>query len=169
LLEDLSFLKDRPYDLDFTPIAHVPFQQSDLVTLDPESLLEGSAHLGSLDMSAISKAETPRVFSGAITPSRKAEVCALCGWFSSELSEGVTLGTGPNDMPTHWDQILFPLPEPFAVDPSRKLTITLSPLTEQVGREQSWCWSISDGVKTITVNEQQQQQRALIDGKAGKL
>ncbi len=39
LLDDLSFLRDQPYDLDFSPIAHVPFQQTDLVTLDPESLL----------------------------------------------------------------------------------------------------------------------------------
>jgi hypothetical protein len=60
-------------------------------------------------------------------------------------------------MPTHWDQILFPLPEPFAVDPSRELSITISPLTEQVGEEQSWAWSITDGAKTISVNEQQLQ------------
>ena len=168
LLEDLSFLRDKPYDLDFSAIAHVPFQQTDLVTLDPESLLEGSAHLGSLKMNTVSKADTPRVFSGTLTPDIKAEIHALCGWFSADLSEGVTLGTGPNDMPTHWDQILFPLPEPFTVDPSREITITLSPLTEQVGKEQYWAWSISDGEKTITVNEQFQQQ-VLADLPQGKL
>jgi SAM-dependent methyltransferase len=168
LLEDLSFLRDEPYELDFSPIAHVPFQQTDLVTLDPESLLEGSAHLGSLNMNTISKADTPRVFSSTFTPSSKADIVALCGWFSAELSEGVKLGTGPYDMPTHWDQILFPLPEPFAVDPGRELTITLSPLTEQVGKEQCWCWSITDGEKTISVNEQK-QQRELVDVPQGKL
>ena len=169
LLEDLSFLRDQPYDIDFSPIAHVPFQQTELVTLDPESLLENTAHLGSLSMRTISKAETPRVFTGTIKPDRNAEILALCGWFSSELSQGVTLGTGPNDMPTHWDQILFPLPDPFTVDPSRELTITISPLTEQVGKEQYWSWSISDGERTTRVNEQQQQQRALVDVPQGKL
>ena len=154
LLDDLSFLRDRPYDLDFSAIADAPFQQTDLVTLDPESLLQDTAHLGSLDMHTITKADTPRVFSGVITPSEKTDIYALCAWFSSQLSQGVFFGTGPNDMPTHWDQILFPLPAPFAVDPARELTITISPLTEQVGKEQCWSWSITDGENTISVNEQ---------------
>ena len=169
LLEDLSFLRDKPYDLDFSPIAHVPFQQTDLVTLDAESLLEGCAHLGSLAMNTINKADSPRIFSGTLTPNTRSEVYAICGWFSAELSEGIILGTGPNDMPTHWDQILFPLPETFIADPSREVTITLSPLTEQVGKEQYWSWSISDGEKTISVNEQQLQQQAIVDLPQGKL
>lgn len=169
LLDDLSFLRSQPYDIDFSPIAHTPFQQTDLVTLDPESILENTVHLGSLDMHTISKAETPRVFTGTIKPDRKSEIFALCAWFSSELSQGVIFGTGPNDIPTHWDQILFPLPEPFTVDPSRQLTITISPLTEQVGKEQCWSWSISDGEKTTSVNEQLQQQRALVAVPQGKL
>jgi protein arginine N-methyltransferase 1 len=169
LLDDLSFLRDQPYDIDFSPIAHAPFQQTDLVTLDPESILTNTAHMGSLNMHTISKADTPRVFTGTITPNKKTEIFALCGWFSSQLSSGVTFGTGPNDTPTHWDQILFPLPDPFTVDPSRELTITISPLTEQVGTEQCWSWSITDGEKTISVNEQQQTQRALFDLPLGKL
>jgi SAM-dependent methyltransferase len=168
LFEDLAFLGERPYDIDFSPISHVPFQQTDLVTLDPESILKNTAHLGSLDMHSISKSDTPRVFSGTIRPDKKTRIFALCGWFSSKLSPGVTLGTGPNDMPTHWDQVLFPLPEPFTVDPSVELTITISPLTEQVGKEQRWYWSITDGEKTVSVSEQQQQQ-ALADLPGGKL
>ncbi len=169
LLDDLSFLQGNPYNIDFSPIADAPFQQTDLVTLDPDSLLKNTVHLGSLDMHNITRAETPRVFSGTLKADRKADIYALCGWFSTELSSGVAFGTGPYDMPTHWDQILFPLPEPFTVDPSRDLTITISPLTEQVGKEQCWCWSISDGEKTISVNEQQQQQRVALDLPPGKL
>jgi len=167
LLDDLSFLRDQPYGIDFSPISRAPFQQTDLVTLDPESILNNTAHLGSLNMRTIGKAETPRVFTGTIRPEKKAEVFALCGWFSCELSRGVAFGTGPNDMPTHWDQILFPLPEPLVVDPSRELTITLSPLTEQTGKEQCWSWSITDGEKTISVNEQ--QLRAPLEVPRGKL
>ena len=165
LLDDLSFLGQRPYDIDFSPISHVPFQQTDLVALSPESILKNTADLGSLNMHSICKSDAPRVFSGTITPDKKTKIFALCGWFSSNLSPGVTLGTGPNDMPTHWDQVLFPLPEPFTVDPSLELTITISPLTEQVGKEQYWYWSITDGEKTITVNEQQPEQADLPTGK----
>ena len=155
VLHDLSFLKDGPYEIDFSPIDQVPFQQTELVALEADSILKPTAHLGSLDMKTVGKTDTPRIFSGALSVDQEAEVHALCGWFSSELSDGVTLGTGPNDLPTHWDQILFPLPEPFSVEPGRELTLTISPLTEQVGREQFWAWSITDGLKTISVNEQQ--------------
>jgi SAM-dependent methyltransferase len=168
ILDDLSFLGERPYDIDFSPISHVPFQQTDLVALSPESVLKATAHLGSLDMCRVSKSETPRVFNGTVTPDRKTRIFALCGWFSANLSPEVTIGTGPNDMPTHWDQVLFPLPEPFPVDPSLELTITISPLTEKVGREQFWHWSITDGEKTVSVNELEQHQ-ALADLPTGKL
>jgi protein arginine N-methyltransferase 1 len=169
ILDDLSFLQSEPYGLDFSPIAHVPLQQSELVALEPDSLLESVGNLGKLDMHTISKTNTPRVFTTRFHPSEKAQIYALCGWFSTQLSEGVEFGTGPNDIPTHWDQILFPLPEAFTVDPSRELTITLSPQTEQVGKEQFWCWSISDAKKSVTVNEQQLQQQAIFEVPQGKL
>ena len=169
VLEDLCFLRERPYGLDFSPIAQVPFQQSDLVALEPESMLESIANMGTLDMHTITKTSTPRVFTATLIPSEKTEIFALCGWFSAQLSAGVQFSTGPNDIPTHWDQILFPLPEPFTVDPSRELTITLSAQTEQVGKEQFWCWSISDGEKSLTVNEQQLQKQALVELPQGKL
>jgi len=169
LFEDLSFLQDQPYDFSFSPIAHAPFQQTDLVTLDPESILKNTANLGSLNMLTISKADAPRVFTGTIKPDRKSEIYALCGWFSSRLCQHVTFGTGPNDIPTHWDQVLFPLPEPFTVDPSRELTLCISPLTELTGKEQCWSWSITDGDKTLSVNEQQLQLRTLTDVPQGKL
>lgn len=169
VFEDLSFLRDRPYNLNFSPIAEVPFKQSDLLVLDPDSLLQSTAVLGRLDMHTITKAHAPRVFTAKLIPSEKAEIYALCGWFSAQLSAGVEFGTGPDDGPTHWDQILFPLPEPFLVDPSRELTITLSPQTEQVGKEQFWCWSISDGETTLAVDEQQLQQQAIVDVPQGKL
>ena len=66
--EDLSFLQDQPYAIDFSPIARAPFQQTDLVTLDTESILKNTAHLGSLNMHSIGKADTPRIFTGTIKP-----------------------------------------------------------------------------------------------------
>jgi hypothetical protein len=169
VLEDLCFLRERPYGLDFSPISQVPFQQSDLVALEPESLLDSVALLATLDMHTITKSSTPRVFTTTLIPSEKTTIFALCGWFSAQLSPGVQFGTGPNDVPTHWDQILFPLPEPFHVSPTRELTITLSPQTEQVGKEQFWSWSISDGNNSVTVNEQHLQQQALVNVPQGKL
>ena len=150
------------------PSVNVQIQAAGSSTAPP-ALTENTANLGSLNMLTISKADTPRVFTGTIKPDRKSEIYALCGWFSSSLCQGVTFGTGPNDIPTHWDQVLFPLPEPFTVDPSRELTLCISPLTELTGKEQYWSWSITDGDKTLSVNEQQLQLRSLTDVPQGKL
>jgi hypothetical protein len=169
VLEDLSFLRAKPYDFDFSPISDAPFQQTDLVTLGPESLLKDTADLGSLDMHTVARSGSPRVFTGAMKANRKCEVYAICGWFSSKLCEGVSFGTGPADIPTHWDQVLFPLPEPFAVDPSRKLTICISPQTERTGKEQCWYWSITDGESTLEVSEEHEKLRTLVDLPKGKL
>jgi len=169
VLEDLAFLGSHPYGLDFAPIAKVPFQQSDLVMLEPDCLLDSVADFDAIDMLSIAKAQSPRVFETTLIPSEKAQVYALCAWFSTELSAGVGFGTGPFDTPTHWDQILLPLPEAINVDPSRELRITLSPLTEQVGKEQFWRWSISDGIKFIEVDEQKLQEQATLDVPQGRL
>lgn len=169
LQEDLCFLQERPYDVDFSPIAHIPLQQTDLVALYPEQLLKSTGDLGSMDMHVIGKAHEPRVFSCVVKPNKKATIYALCAWFIAKLSDDVSLCTGPNDSPTHWDQILFPLTESFSVDPSRELTVTISPLTEQVGKEQCWSWSISDDKKTICINEKEQRLQSQIDVPQGKL
>ena len=169
ILEDLQFLHEKPYGLDFSPIAHVPLQQSDLVALDDYSILQSVAHMGTLDMASVAITHEPRVFMATLIPSEKTTIFALCGWFSALLSQGIEFGTGPSDTPTHWDQILFPLPEPFEVDPSQELTITLSPLTEKVGKEQFWSWSISNGIKTLSVNEQSLQLQANVAVKQGLL
>jgi SAM-dependent methyltransferase len=169
LLEDLSFLQQKPYGFDFAPVADAPFAQTDLVTLDPDSLLQNTAELGSLNMRTIARANAPRVFTGTLWPERKCDVYALCGWFSTKLSPGVAFGTGPGDLPTHWDQVLFPLPKPFSVDPARELTLSISPLTEQTGKEQFWAWSISDGEQTQHVDERQQAQLTQVEMRRGKL
>lgn len=91
--------------------------------------------------------------------SDKAEIYALYGWFSAQLSNGIEFGTDPHYIPTQCNQILFPLPKPLMFDPSRKLTITRSPLTEQVGKEQLWYWSVQDGENTLGVNEQELQSQ----------
>jgi SAM-dependent methyltransferase len=169
IMDDLCFLQDKPYGIDFSPIAGAVLQQSDLVALEPESILESVADMGTLDMHSITKADAPRVFFAKLIPSEEATIYALCAWFSTELSEGVAFGTGPNDRPTHWDQLLLPLPTPFKVSPARELSLCLSPQTEKLGEEQTWLWSISDGVNTIEVDEKALQQSAPVMNKSGRL
>lgn len=146
--EDLSFFRHRPYDIDFTDIAEVPLHQIELENLMPDQILASRVLLGTLDMSTL---EAPPVeLVGRVVPRRKATVYALCGWFEAQLTPSVVLGTGPDDPPTHWNQILFPLSEPFKVSPSREVTVRITPPSLDTGcSELGWSWSIEDGSQRI--------------------
>lgn len=149
--EDLSFFRQRPYDIDFTDIAEVPLRQTELEDLMPNQILDSIVPLGTLDLHTL---EAPPVeLVGRVAPSREATVYALCGWFEAHLTPTVVLGTGPADPPTHWNQILFPLTEPFAVSPSREVTVRISPPKETGSGDLGWSWSIEDDAKRIRISD----------------
>ena len=110
IYEDFSFLHERPYDIDFAPIADVPLRQADLSVLAPDQILESVVDLDTLDLHAL--AAPPTTLSGSVIPNKKAKIYALCGWFSTHLGSDVRFSTGPNDPPTHWDQMIFPTQPP---------------------------------------------------------
>ncbi len=151
IYEDLSFLRTRPYDVGFFPVADVPLCQTDLNTLLPNQILKSTVNLGTLDLTTITS--PPKVLTGVVKPNKKAKVYGLCGWFSTDLIDGVRFGTGPGDLPTHWDQIIFPLTEPFKVSPAREVTVKIAPLVSEGDAEQRWEWSISDAKKCLKNND----------------
>jgi SAM-dependent methyltransferase len=53
-------------------------------------------------------------------------VHALAGWFTLHLTDDVDLPTGPNDPPTHWQQVLLPL-SAVTTDGALDLRLTLAP------------------------------------------
>jgi SAM-dependent methyltransferase len=162
--EDLSYFRQRPYDIDFTDIAEVPLRQSELENLLPDQILASIIPLGTLDLLTL---EAPPVeLVGRVVPSREATVYALCGWFEAHLTPTVVLGTGPDDPPTHWNQILFPLTEPFAVSPSREVTVRISPPQETGTGDLGWSWSIADDAQAIQITDMDYPTR--LDTKLGR-
>lgn len=149
--EDLSYFRQRPYDIDFTDIAEVPMRQIELENLLPNQVLASSVGLGTFDMHSLEAPPSDLV--GRVVPSQEATVYALCGWFEAHLTPKVVLGTGPADPPTHWNQILFPLTEPFAVSPSREVTVRISPPRETDVGDLGWSWSIEDDAQTIRITD----------------
>jgi len=149
--EDLTYFRQRPYDIDFSDIADVPLRQIEHENLLPNQILESVVPLGTLDLYTL---ETPpNELVGRVIPSREATIYALCGWFEADLTPSVVLGTGPDDRLTHWNQILFPLTEPFTVSPDREVTVHISPPTESDSGDLGWNWSIEDSAQRIQISD----------------
>ena len=162
--EDLSYFRQRPYDIDFTDIAEVPMRQIELENLLPNQVLAASVPMGTFDMLTLDAPPTELL--GRATPSEEATVYALCGWFETQLVPGVVLGTGPADPPTHWNQILFPLTEPFAVRPGREVTVRIAPPKESDVGDLGWSWSIEDDAQSIRISDMDHLSR--LDTKLSK-
>lgn len=151
LYEDGSFLERRPYGIDFGPVASLPLCQSRLVTLDEHQVASPSCALGSLDMLRIER--TPARLAGTLVPANDGPAFGLLVWFEAELVAGVTLGTGPHHPPTHWREVFLPFPQPFDTREGHSLSIEIAPPRDVEGAESSWAWSVSDGTRTVQVDE----------------
>ncbi len=141
--EDLSFLVNGPYGIDFSAIALTPLEQCHLVALQPDQLLEAVFELGTLDMKTLDK--VPEHLEGRGRVEREATVYGIVAWFSMELVADFFIGTGPHDPETHWQQVYFPFVEPIDVSPEREIAIGIWPPMQNEEFQPTWKWSFNDG------------------------
>lgn len=149
--EEHSFFRGNPYGIDFSSIADQPLRQSRCVRVEPRQVAQVEFDLGTLDMKTVES--MPATLQGSCRVDRAAMAYGVVAWFSCELSPGVGFGTGPHDPPTHWDQMLFPFPEPFVVLPGRTLQLEIRPPREREEEDPTWAWSLTDGTETAYVDE----------------
>lgn len=144
---DRAFFRTRPYGVDYSLVAEWPFYESTTGRLGPDQLVFDPVPLAELDLRSLTAA--PETLRGEVHPTRDAEVYALCGWFDTELSEGVRFGTGPADPPTHWLQMVFPLLRPFHARAGRPIRISFTPMYPGKPEGTVWRWSIADDADEI--------------------
>jgi len=113
LFDDLSFLSTRPYGIDFSAVADLPFNEVRIVRMRPEELLPETACIGQFDLSSVPG--MPHELSGTLTSSTDAVTYGFCGWFEAQLSPSVKLSTSPFAPKTHWLQFHFPFNRPLEI------------------------------------------------------
>lgn len=151
LYEDAAFLEQRPYGIDFGPIADLPLRQSRLIDIEEHQVLSPYVDLGQFDMRRI--VTTPECLRGTCVVPRKVTCYGLVGWFDAQLTDAITIRTGPEHPHTHWRPLYFPLPEPFECRPARPVTVTIRPPASVEIRDPAWAWSIDDGSCLAAVDE----------------
>jgi protein arginine N-methyltransferase 1 len=121
--EMLTFLRERPYGIDFSAISSWPFHEIATRRFKPNELFPDSACFGTLDLATITA--PPRSLNARIVCSAAGQCFGLCGWFDAQLTSEIQFSTGPWAPATHWFQLFFPFDRALTVEPGQLLEITL--------------------------------------------
>lgn len=78
--------------------------------VDPSGLLAPGAVVNHLDLRYAQPEDPFGASELTFTISRDGVLSGFVGWFSTRLSDGVVLDTGPHEPETHWTQTWFPFP-----------------------------------------------------------
>ncbi len=151
--DERAFFLGNPYGIDFSSIATQPLKQIRRVRVEQDQIDPNLFDLGTLDMKTVTA--QPTRLTGTCRPRQAALAYGVIAWFDTDLTDRVHFGTGPFDAPTHWDQLFFPFPEPFAVFPDRELTLTICPPEQPEHEDPAWAWSMTDGQETVSVDERE--------------
>jgi protein arginine N-methyltransferase 1 len=145
-----QYFQTRPYGIDFSPMVACSFARTEARNLKPEQVSSTVIPLHTLDM--LTCRQTPRVLAGSAVFDRPTVAYGLTGWFDADLAEGVSFGTGPFSPRTHWQQLGFPLPAPFRIEPGEPLEVSIEPITVEDDRRH-WRWSLRQGTREVTQDE----------------
>jgi type I protein arginine methyltransferase len=113
LFEELAFLRTRPYEIDFSPVADWPFTDVGVHRVEAEFLLPETICLTTFSLDSVRR--TPDLLTGKIATKQDALIYGMCGWFEAQLSPEIRLSTSPFAPQTHWMQFHFPFDHPLEV------------------------------------------------------
>jgi len=153
LYEDASFLMQKPYNINFAPIADTPLYQPTLEVLTSEQMLDTVVNLGTIDLNTVTLEEVPKQYKAKVIPNENATIYGISGWFSADLAPNIILGTGPDDPSTHWMQIYFPFSKPFEVKENEELTVTITTPSDNFEKVAYWRWSVLQEDRIIEMND----------------
>ena len=90
-------------------------------------------------------AKTTRAGNVAWEIKKGAHITGLAIWWSAELVPGISLGTGPADARTHWEQLYLPIAEPFTVKAGETLGARIRSTTSYgKGTNVTWTLTVTD-------------------------
>ncbi len=143
---DLTTWDSVGFDLTFAAAREMGLNNIYVRWLVPSDLLDGGAATQVWDKVDLAKA-TKTTRTGNVTWELKAPttITGLAIWWTAELVDGLSLGTGPTDSRTHWEQLYLPVAEPFEVRKGETLTARLRSTTSySQGTNVKWTVGVSD-------------------------
>ena len=88
----------------------------------------------------IGESDLPDVIKASVTATRDAECNAVIAWFSSQISPGVNLTSGPDAPSPSWANCIFPIDPPIAVKAGDVVDVEIVP--RLVSDRGTWAWTV---------------------------
>ena len=143
---DLSTWDEVGFGLDFTPAKTKGFHNLYVRTFEPKDLLDGGASAVCWDrVDFMKQPKTTRSGDAAFTVKKPVTIGGVALWWTTELADGISLGTGPADPKTHWEQLYLPALEPIALAAGETLRVRLRSTTSYAdGTNVKWTLAVLD-------------------------
>lgn len=154
LFEELSFLRTRPYDIDFSPVADWPFTEVGVRRVEAADLHPETIRLCKFDLTTVR--ETPQFLNGSFAIAQDMVLYGMCGWFEAQLSPKIRLSTSPFAPTTHWVQFHFPFDRPLEVVAGQPLEVEVE-IVPQRGQN-GYIWQASTPNATRQGESLEQEQ-----------
>ncbi|HRK19833.1 MAG TPA: 50S ribosomal protein L11 methyltransferase, partial [Hyphomicrobiaceae bacterium] len=146
LHRDLSIWSEVGYGLTFDAARAMGLNNIYVRWLAAEDLLDGGRSAITWDKVDFARpTKTTRSGGGTWTVSEPQTITGLALWWRAELVPGISLGTGPFDPRTHWEQLYLPVLDPMPVAAGETIDARVRSTTSyDKGTNVRWTISIRD-------------------------
>ena len=142
--DELTAWDDAGFGIDFSEARIMSLNNIYVRSFSPSDLLEDGKSAAQWDEVR---------FDGRANPSRRGEarwtatkpttVYGLALWWTAELVPGISLGTGPLDKKTHWEQLYLPALEPIRLAPGESLRAGIKSVSSpETGTDVAWSLAV---------------------------
>jgi protein arginine N-methyltransferase 1 len=119
----VEFWRRPSAGFDVSPVRKWAVNTGYPTTLDPLAQLGSARCAASLDMASV--APVPFRLSARLVIERMGTLHGIGGWFSAQLSPGVTLSNGPGASRLNRQNVFFPIDAPVAVQPGDEVAVSM--------------------------------------------
>ncbi len=126
ILQEMTTFWDSISGLDYEPVKKRLEHLVVIEEVEETELLEAPNLIGQFSLKDCENFDINQTT--RFTFSRNADINAYCGWFSTELCEGITLDNSPFSPQTHWKQIIFPVLPAVSVRKGDSVEVCISSL-----------------------------------------
>ena len=143
---DLSTWDGVGFDLKFDAAKEMGLNNIYVRWLVPSDLMDDGGAVQQWDAVDFDKAtKTTRLGQISWEAKKATHITGLAIWWAADLIGGITLGTGPDDARTHWEQLYLPIAEPFTMARGETLTARIRSTTSYGdGTNVTWTLTVSD-------------------------
>jgi Ribosomal protein L11 methyltransferase (PrmA) len=121
---DVEFWNNSPVGFNFSPVRTIAANIGYPVKFRPDQLLGDPATAYSLDLSFATAA--PFKLAASIAATRPGTLHGIGGWFSAQLSPGVTMSNSPlAPQPINRMNVFFPIDRPVSIDEGDRVDISM--------------------------------------------